>query len=132
MGFKNLSLIKPQTKSKVIQGTSFILEQLEANYSKLTNKAELKYLPSFILYVCCLVEEAYSSKRNLENGKLNKKEKVLEIMTEFLKISLTEQDKRLIGEIIEDLHTSRRIQKVSYLSKTFFHLSSFFFNRAAH
>ena len=131
MGFKNLSLIKPQTKSKVIQGTSFILEQLEANYSKLTNKAELKYLPSFILYVCCLVEEAYSNKRNLENGKLNKKEKVFEIMVEFLKSTLTDQDKRLIGEIIEDLHTSRRIKKVSYLSKTFFHLSSFFLNRAA-
>ena len=129
MGFKNLTLIKPQTKSKVIQGTQFILEQIEANYDKIPNKAELKYLPSFILYVCCLVEEAYSNKRNLENGKLNKKDEVFKIIVEFIKISLTEQDKKVITEIIEDLHTSGRIKKVSYLTKTFFHLSNVFLNK---
>ena len=129
MGFKNLALIKPTTKSKVIQGTQFILEQIETNYSKFPNKADLKYLPSFILYVCCLVEEAYSNKKNLENGKVNKKEEVFKIIIEFIKVNLTEQDKKLISEIIEDLHTSGRIKKVSYLTKTFFHLSNVFLKK---
>ena len=126
MGFQNLALVKPKTKSKVIQGTQFILEQIETNYTKIPNKADLKYLPSFILYVCCLVEEAYSNKKNLENGKLNKKEEVFKIIVEFIKANLTETDKKLISEIIEDLHTSGRIKRVSYLTKTFFHLSKVF------
>ena len=129
MGFQNLALVKPKTKSKVIQGTQFILEQIETNYAKIPNKADLKYLPSFILYVCCLVEEAYSNKKNLENGKLNKKEEVFKIIIEFIKVNLTEQDKKLISEIIEDLHTSGRIKRVSYLTKTFFHLSKVFLNK---
>lgn len=132
MGFKNLSLVKPKTKSKVIQGTQFILEQIEENYSKIPNKAELKFLPSFILYVCCLIEEAYSNKKNLENGKVNKKEEVFKIIVEFIKSNLTDQDKRLIGEIIEDLHTSGRIKRVSYLSKTFHLLSSVFLKSSPH
>lgn len=131
MGFKNLSLIKPTTKVKVVQGAQFILEQLETNYGKLPNKQDLKYLPSFILYVCCLVEEAYSNKNNLENGKLNKKDEVLKLVSEFIKIPLSEPDKKLIGEIIEDLHTSKRIKKVSYLSKTLYLLSKVFLNKVA-
>lgn len=131
MGFQNLALVKPKTKSKVIQGTQFILEQIENNYSKIPNKADLKYLPSFILYICCLVEEAYSNKGNLENGKVNKKDEVFKIINEFLKTPLSEQDKKLITEIIEDLHTSKRIKRVSYLTKTFFHLSKVFLNKVA-
>lgn len=129
MGFKNLALIRPTTKVKVVQGAQFILEQLDTNYGKLQNKQDLKFIPSFILYVCCLVEEAYSNKNNLENGKLNKKDEVLKLISEFLKVPFTEQDKKLIGEIIEDLHTSKRIKKVSYLSKTLFLLSKVFLNK---
>lgn len=129
MGYSNLTLVKPDKKSKVIQGAQFILEQIETNYSKVPNKSELKYLPSFILYVCCLIEEAYSNKKNLENSKLNKKDEVFKIMNEFIKISLTEPDKKIISEIIEDLHTSGRIKKVSYLTKTFFCLSKVFLNK---
>ena len=129
MGFQNLALVRPSTKSKVIQGTQFILEQIDTNYSMIPNKSDLKYLPSFILYICCLIEEAYSNKRNLENGKVNKKDEVYKIITEFTKVNLTEQDKKLIGEIIEDLYTSKRIKRVSYLTKTFFCLSKVFLNK---
>ena len=129
MGFQDLALVKPKTKSKVIQGTHFILEQIENNYSKIPNREKLKNLPSFILYVCCLVEEAYSNKKNLENGKINKKDEVLKIIGEFLQLALSEDDKVLITEVIEDLHTSGRIKKVSYLNKAFFHMSKIFLNK---
>lgn len=126
MTLKNLSLIKPVNKSKTVQGTALILEQIESHFGKVVNRLELKYMPSFILYVCCLIEEGYASKNNLENGKVNKKEKAIEIMREFLRTNFSADDLRVIGEIIEDLHSSKRIRKVSYLNRTFFFLSKVF------
>lgn len=126
MGLKNLELLKPANKSKVVINYSVILDYLERNFGKVPDKNNLKYVPSFILYVCCCVEEAYSNKKNLENTKVNKKEEVLKLIGEFIKSNLTEQDKKLISEIIEDLHSSRRIKKVSYLAKGIFWLSKFF------
>ena len=84
----------------------------------------------FILYVCCCVEETYANKKNIENGKVNKKEEVLKLIGEFIKVPLNEQDKKLIFEIIEDLHSSRRIKKVSFISKSIFWLSKFFLKDA--
>ena len=127
MGYSNLSLIKPgKTKLKTLQGATFILEQLEAHFGKVVCKSELKFMPSFILYVCCLVEEAYSDKRNIENGKISKKDEVIKTMNEFLKVTLNDQDKKVITEIIEDLHSSRRIKRVSYATQLLFHVSRFF------
>lgn len=126
MGLKNLELLKPANKSKVVVNSTVILEYLERNFGKVSDKNNLKYLPSFILYVCCCVEETYSNKKNVENTKVNKKEEVLKLIAEFIKVQLNEQDKKLICEIIEDLHSSRRIKKVSYLSKSLFWLSKFF------
>ncbi len=127
MGLKNLELLKPSNKSKVILSSSVILEYLEKNYGKVPDKASLKFIPSFILYICCCVEEAYANKKNIENAKVNKKDEVFKLIDEFLKLKLTEQDKKQITEIIEDLHSSGRIKKVSYISKSIYWLSSFFF-----
>ena len=126
MGLKNLELLKPGNKSKVVVNSSVILEYLERNFGKIPDKVNLKYLPSFILYVCCCVEEAYSNKKNIENTKINKKDEVIKLIAEFIKANLSEQDKKQITEIIEDLHSSRRIKKVSYLSKGVFWLTKFF------
>jgi hypothetical protein len=126
MGLKNLELLKPANKSKVVANSAIILEYLERNFGKVQDKPSLKHLPSFILYVCCCVEETYSNKKNIENTKVNKKDEVLKLICEFIKVQLNEQDKKLISDIIEDLHSSRRIKKVSYLSKSLFWLSKFF------
>ena len=126
MPLKNLSLIKPTNKSKVVSGSSAILEQIEAHFGKVQNKLELKHMPSFILFVCCLVEEAYSSKNNAENKKINKKDEVFKLIQSFINQTLSELDKNQIGEIIEDLHSSNRIKKVSSLSKTFYWVAKFF------
>lgn len=126
MGLKNLELLKPANKSKVIVNSSIILEYLEKNFGKVQDKASLKYLPSFILYVCCCVEETYANKKNVENSKVNKREEVIKIIVDFIKVNLTEPDKKQIIEIIEDLHSSGRITKVSYISKSVFWLSKFF------
>lgn len=126
MPLKNLNLIKPTNKSKVLSGSTSILEHIEAHFGKVTNKQELKIMPSFILFVCCLVEEAYSSKHNKENEKINKKEEVMKLIQTFLATPLSEPDKKAIGEIIEDLHSSNRIKKVSKLSNFFYVVTKFF------
>lgn len=126
MPLKNLNQIKPTNKSKVISGSASILEHIEAHFGKVVNKQELKTMPSFILFVCCLVEEAYSSKNNKENGKLNKKEEVLKLIHTFLTTPLTEPEKKAISDIIEDLHSSNRIKKVSTVSNTFYMVINFF------
>jgi hypothetical protein len=126
MPLKNLTQIKPTNKSKVISGNASILEHIETHFGKVTNKQDLKTMPSFILFVCCLVEEAYSSKHNKENGKLNKKEEVLKLITTFVSMPLTEPEKKIISEIIEDLHSSNRIKKYLPYQIHFLWLSNFF------
>ena len=129
MGLGNLKLLKPGNKSKVVVNASVISEYLDKNFGKVQDKNSLKYLPSFILYICCCVEEAYSNKNNIENTKVNKKDEVLKLIADFIKVTLSDQDKKQITEIIEDLHSSRRIKKVTYLSKGVFWLTKFFLRK---
>ncbi len=119
MGLKNLKLMKPTDRAKVIKCSQTIIQMVEAEFGGVVNKQELKHIPSFICFVCCLVEEAYSG-NNKEKKKVNKKDEVLKTIIDFIKTPLTEQDKKGIFEIIEDLHTSGRIKKYSYLSTLFF------------
>lgn len=130
MGSSNLKHIKPKNKAKVLQTAGEIQDYLTETYSDVSDKSSLKYLVSFILFVCCLVEEAYS-KRSIHNKKIDKKEEVFTHMAKFLNVTLNEQDRKIIGEIIEDLHSSRRIKKVSFLQKTVFVLASVFLKKAS-
>jgi hypothetical protein len=114
MGVSNLSYIKPTNKAKEIKSFGLIQQYLADNYIDVKDRNNLKYVVSFILFICCLVEEAYNKK----NSKVNKKDEVFNHIAKFLSITLTEADKNIIGEIIEDLHSSRRINKVSFLTKT--------------
>lgn len=129
MPLANLAYIKPTNKCKVVKSTQAILDAINEHFGKHANKQELKLLPSFILYVCCLVEEAYASKHNVENQKIDKKEEVIKLIAQFINASLSEPDKQVIANIIEDLHSSNRIKKVSYLSKTFFYVFKLFLKK---
>lgn len=128
MGISNLKLIKPKNKAKTIQTFGEIQDFLTETYKDIADKSQLKYLVSFILFVCCLVEEAYS-KDTPENKKISKKDEVFNHIAKFLNITLNDQDKKIIGEIIEDLHSSRRIKKVSLLQKTLFIVAKFFLKK---
>lgn len=128
MGISNLKLIKPKNKAKTIQTFSDIQEFLTETYKDIPDKSQLKYLVSFILFVCCLVEEAYS-KNTPENKKIAKKDEVFNHISKFLNVQLNDQDKKIIGEIIEDLHSSRRIKRVSFLQKTLFIVAKIFLKK---
>ena len=126
MGSQNLSLIKPTSKSKTIQGHSLILQEVKKHYDMLPNKHTLLYVPSFLLYIASLIEECYKNKRNLDNGKVDKKNELFLIVGEFLNVSLTEEQRRIISEIVEDLHSSNRIKPFRIHSQLFHHVSKFF------
>lgn len=129
MGFKNLKFVKPSKRLKVLLGSKEILELIEENFGKVVNRNDLKFIPSFVEYVCSLVEEAYNSKTNVDKQKVNKKEEVIKLIGEFLKVTLSEQDKKQLTELIEDLHSSGRIKKASYLSNVFFQLLNQFISK---
>ncbi len=129
MGVSNLKFIKPKNKAKIIQTFGDIQDFLTDTYKDIPDKSQLKYLVSFILFVCCLVEEAYS-KNTPENKKISKKDEVYNHISKFLNAQLNEADKKIIGEIIEDLHSSNRIKRVSFLQKTLFLVAGFFLKKA--
>lgn len=128
MGISNFKFIKLKNKAKVIKSFNDIQKHLSKQYEDVLDKSQLKFLTSFIEFVCCLVEEAYS-KKSPENKKVSKRDEVLNHITKFLNIKLTEDEKRTIIDIIEDLHSSGRIKKVSCLTKTFYIISSFFLKK---
>lgn len=125
MGVSNLSYIKPDNKAKDIKTFGLVQQYLAENYVDVKDRPNLKFVVSFVLFVCCLVEEAYNKK----TSKVNKKDEVYLHISKFLSITLTEPDKQIIGEIIEDLHSSRRIKRVSFLAKTSKLLISFFLKK---
>lgn len=129
MGISNLKHIKPINKAKNISNFSDIQNYLNDTYVDVADKTSLKYLVSFILFVCCLVEEAYA-KKSIQNKKMDKKEEVYKHIEKFLAVALNPQDKNIIGEIIEDLHSSRRIKRVSFLQKTVLILAHIFLKKA--
>lgn len=125
MGLKQIKLVKPKSIALNIASFNEIQSYIDDTYKEVSEKPRLKYLSSFILFVCCIIEEAYQP-RNLQNKKVDKKEEVLQHIATFLGVALTEEEKRVIGDIIEDLHSSRRIKRVSFLSKAVFTIGSFF------
>lgn len=128
MGVSNLKLIKPKNKAKTIQTSNDIQTFICDLYGSVSDKNELKYLSSFIELVCCAIEEAYG-KKTVENSKVNKKDEAILQIATFLKVTLSDADKKMIGSIIEDLHSSNRIRRVSYVQKTVFLLAKFFLKK---
>lgn len=128
MGVSNLKLLKVKRKAKTIQTAKEIQDFILEMFGDVADKNELKYLISFIELVCCAIEEAYS-KKTVENKKVCKKDEALSHIAKFLNIALTEQDKKTITGIIEDLHSSGRIKKVSYLHKTVFMFAKLFLKK---
>lgn len=123
-----MKLVKPRLQAESITDKTEIDNYINSVYQGVTDKNSLKFLPSFILFVCCVVEECYST-RSVHKSKINKKQEVFEHMSVFLGYLLSEQDKNIISNIIEDLHSSKRINKVSMVSKLIFHIGNFFLKK---
>jgi RecG-like helicase len=128
MGLKQIQLVKPKSIALNIASFNEIQSYIDDTYKEVSDKSRLKYLSSFILFVCCIIEEAYQP-RNIQNKKVDKKEEVIKHIASFLNVPLTDEERRVIGDIIEDLHSSRRIKRVAFIQKALFTIGSFFLTR---
>lgn len=128
MGLKQIQLVKPKSIALNIASFNEIQSYIDETYKEVPDKARLKYLSSFILFVCCIIEEAYQP-RNIQNKKVDKKDEVIKHISTFLGVQLKDEERRVIGDIIEDLHSSRRIKRVAFIQKALFTIGSFFLTR---
>jgi hypothetical protein len=135
MGKKSMHMIKPKLEASSIMDKTEIDKYIRDVYSGIiyNDKADrktLKFLPSFILFVCCCVEECYS-KKSVHTSKINKRDEVIGHIDSFLQEALTDDDREIIVRIIEDLHSSGRIKRISIVQKFIFHIGNFFFKKNA-
>ena len=68
MGKSTMRMIKPKLQAETITNKTEIDNYIKSVYDGIVDKSTLKYLPSFILFVCCVVEECYS-KRSIHQSK---------------------------------------------------------------
>lgn len=128
MGKQTMRMVKPKLHASDITDRSQIYAYIKETYEDVPDKQCLKFLPSFILFVCCVIEEVYS-KKTKHVSKINKREEVLYHICLFFAHhvgELTDDDKLVISNIIEDLHSSNRIKKISIVQKMIFHIGNWF------
>lgn len=123
-----MKLVKPKLQAESVMDKTEIDAYIKSVYDGVTDKQSLKFLPSFILFVCCVVEECYS-KKTVHQSKLNKRDEVLHHMTAFFGNQISNADQQIIISIIEDLHSSGRIKRVSRVQKMVFTIGSFFLKK---
>lgn len=128
MGKNSMKLVKPKLQAEAVMDKTEIDAYIKSVYEGVSDKQSLKFLPSFILFVCCVVEECYS-KRSIHHTKIDKREEVLRHIASFLGISISESDKAILISIIEDLHSSGRIKRVSRVQRVIFTIGSFFLKK---
>jgi hypothetical protein len=128
MGKTSMKLVKPKLQALAVTDKSEIDNYILSVYEGITERQSLKFLPSFILFVCCVVEECYS-KRSVHHAKIDKRAEVLKHIASFLSVQLSESDQTIISSIIEDLHSSKRIKRVSMVQKVIFTIGSFFLKK---
>jgi hypothetical protein len=128
MGKTSMKLVKPNLQALAVTDNCVLDDFLLSVYEGITERQSLKFLPSFILFVCCVVEECYS-KRSVHHSKIDKRAEVLKHVSSFLSVQLSETDQTIISSIIEDLHSSKRIKRVSMVQKVVFTIGSFFLKK---
>lgn len=106
----SLVLVTPKRQLKVKVKIAKLVTNLKIEFAELspTELNELKSNPELIKYVCNLVETKIKKSDNC-----NKKDIVINIVSKL--ITITEPDKKGIGEIIEFLHSNRDIKANTFL-----------------
>lgn len=123
-----MKLVKPKLQAEAVMDKTEIDAYIKSVYEGVSDKQSLKFLPSFILFVCCVVEECYS-KRSIHHSKIDKLAEVIHHICTFLETVIPDSDKAVITSIIEDLHSSGRIKRVSRVQKMVFTIGSFFLKK---
>ena len=110
----SVSMVKPKNLLLQIKSSSdletYIIESLKG--IELTSH---KFNPDLILYVCNVIENWFHKyQKSIADEKLNKKDIAIKILKKLIP-SISAQDELSIVQIIEHLHSSKKIKVVSLL-----------------
>ncbi len=106
-----LKLVKPVNSLLIQQQIIQIVSHIKKEFDGMNNEdfIKLKDDEQFILHICEIVESVFTDKRI----KKRKKELVIKIMQHLIS-DLTDDDKNIISNKIEFLHSNNVIRQVSY------------------
>jgi len=119
----SIKLIKPKNIIKNLKRSGDIIQFILDSLKDLPELEKQKHNPDLILYICKVVENSFT-KKTIADAKINKKDTVILTIKKLIP-SITEQDKIIIDGIIEHLHSSGRIKKISSLKIAVNYITSF-------
>lgn len=103
------SLVKLSGSSSVEVLINEIVDFVKANVTKISPD---KIDPSLLRFLCNIVENSYN-KKDVVDKKIDKKKVVLDVYLILKPQCNNAEDKIILNNLIEDLHTSEQILKVS-------------------
>ena len=103
------SLVKLSGSSSV---DALINEIVSYIRESIKNISPDKIDPSLLRFICNVVENSYS-KKSISDNKIDKKKVVLDVYCTFKPYANNADDRIMLDKLIEDLHTSGQILKVS-------------------
>lgn len=104
-----VSLVKLAGASSVEVLIAEVVAYVKENVIKVSPD---KIDPSLLRFICNIVENSYNKKDVVDN-KIDKKKVVLDVYLVLKPSCNNVEDKNIISNLIEDLHTSEQILKVS-------------------
>ena len=105
------SLVKLSCSSSVEVLIVEIVDFVKGNVSQISPD---KIDPSLLRFLCNIVENSYN-KKDVVDSKVNKKQIVIDVYIILKPQCNNQYDKNILDKLIEDLHTSKQILKVSRL-----------------
>ena len=103
------SLVKLNGSSSIDVLIGEIVSFVKENIKKVSPD---KIDPSFLRFICNVVENSYTKKDVIDN-KVNKKKVVVDVYNILKPSANNEEDRVLLEKMVEDFHSSKQILKVS-------------------
>jgi len=105
------SLVKQSGSSSIDTLIGEIVDFVKENIKKLSPD---KIDPSLLRFICNVIENSYT-KKNVTDYKIDKKKVVIDVYIILKPSANNEDDRKMLDKLIEDLHSSGQILKVSRL-----------------
>jgi len=105
-------LVKPKNAVSVALKVSKIVQRLKDELKDDYDWKKHVCEPSLIEYIGRLIEGEFQKKKVVD-GKINKRNVLLEILEKLINTTLTVQEKDIIYAIVEHLHSTGRFKLVS-------------------
>ena len=105
------SLVKQSGASSIDTLIGQIVDFVKENIKKLSPD---KIDPSLLRFICNVIENSYT-KKNVTDYKIDKKKVVIDVYIILKPSANNEDDRQMLDKLIEDLHSSGQILKVSRL-----------------